>query len=300
LETAVQPKYLHFLIDLFLERWYIGYMNRLTIAERAQVVRCLVEGNSIRATVRMTGVAKNTIAKLLIELGNVCSAYMNEHLTNLACERLQVDELWSFVGCKQKNATPAKVARDGICGDVWTWIAIDADTKLIPSFMLGMRDPETARLFMEDVASRLANRVQLTSDGLKAYLKAVKAAFGNDIDYAMLIKTYGSTAEGQKRYSPAECVGIEKKTIKGDPDPKHISTSYIERQNLTVRMSNRRFTRLTNAFSKKIENHAASLAIHYMHYNFVRIHQSLRVTPAMAAGVTDRLWAIEDLVRLVD
>jgi len=183
---------------------------------------------------------------------------------------------------------------------VWTWIAIDADTKLIPSFMLGMRDPETARLFMEDVAGRLANRVQLTSDGLKAYLKAVKAAFGNDIDYAMLIKIYGNTAEGQKRYSPAECVGIEKKTIKGDPDPKHISTSYIERQNLTVRMSNRRFTRLTNAFSKKIENHAASLAIHYMHYNYVRIHQSLRITPAMAAGVTDRLWEMGDIIALLD
>jgi IS1 family transposase len=275
-------------------------MNKLDTAKRSQIISALVEGCSIRATVRMTGASKNTIAKLLLELGAVCSKYMSEHLTNLACERLQVDELWSFVGCKHKNATPEKVARDGICGDVWTWIAIDADTKLIPSFMLGMRDPETARLFMEDVASRLANRVQLTSDGLKAYLKAVKAAFGNDIDYAMLIKIYGNTAEGQKRYSPAECVGIEKKTIKGDPDPKHISTSYIERQNLTVRMSNRRFTRLTNAFSKKVENHAASLAIHYMHYNYVRIHQSLRVTPAMAAGVTDRLWAVEDLMGLLD
>jgi IS1 family transposase len=276
-------------------------MNRLDIAKQTQVVSALIEGNSIRATVRMTGVAKNTIAKLLIELGSACSNYMNEHLTNLACERLQVDELWSFVGCKQKNATPERVEKHGICGDVWTWIAIDADTKLIPSFMLGLRDPETARLFMEDLAGRLANRVQLTSDGLKAYLTAVKAAFGNDIDYAMLIKIYGTIdTEGNRRYSPAECIGIEKKVVKGRPDPKHISTSYIERQNLTVRMSNRRFTRLTNAFSKKIENHAASLAIHYMHYNFVRIHQSLRITPAMAAGVTNRLWSIEDVVNLIN
>jgi IS1 family transposase len=275
-------------------------MNKLDTAKRSHIISALVEGCSIRATVRMTGASKNTIAKLLLELGAACSAYMSEHLTNLACERLQVDELWSFVGCKQKNATPERVEKHGICGDVWTWIAIDADTKLIPSFTLGMRDPETARLFMEDVAARLANRVQLTSDGLKAYLTAVKAAFGNDIDYAMLIKIYGTIgSEGNRRYSPAECIGIEKKTIKGRPDPKHISTSYIERQNLTVRMHNRRFTRLTNAFSKKIENHAASLAIHYMHYNFVRIHQSLRVTPAMAAGVTDRLWSIEDIIGLV-
>ncbi len=274
-------------------------MNRLDIAKQTQVVSALIEGNSIRATVRMTGVAKNTIAKLLVELGTACSNYMNEHLTNLKCERLQVDELWSFVGCKQKNVTAAKVERDGICGDVWTWVAIDAETKLIPSFMIGQRDPVSARLFMEDVAARLANRVQLTTDGFKAYLSAVKAAFGNDIDYAMLIKIYGEIdAQGQRRYSPAQCIGIEKKTIKGDPDPKHISTSYVERQNLSVRMGLRRFTRLTNAFSKKIENHAASLAIHYMHYNFVRIHQTLRVTPAMAAGVTNRLWSIEDVVAL--
>jgi IS1 family transposase len=288
-------------LTFFLSADIIVYMNRLDIAKQTQVVSALIEGNSIRATVRMTGVAKNTIAKLLIELGSACSNYMNEHLTNLACERLQVDELWSFVGCKQKNATPERVEKHGICGDVWTWIAIDADTKLIPSFMLGLRDPETARLFMEDLAGRLANRVQLTSDGLKAYLTAVKAAFGNDIDYAMLIKIYGTIdTEGNRRYSPAECIGIEKKVVKGRPDPKHISTSYIERQNLTVRMSNRRFTRLTNAFSKKIENHAASLAIHYMHYNFVRIHQSLRITPAMAAGVTNRLWSIEDVVNLIN
>ena len=184
--------------------------------------------------------------------------------------------------------------------DIWTWIAIDADTKIIPSFMLGRRDAATANAFMEDLATRLANRVQLTADGLKAYLSAVKSAFGNDIDYAMLIKIYGDTTEGQKRYSPAECIGCEKNAIGGNPDPKHISTSCIERQNLTVRMANRRFTRLTNAFSKQVESHAASLAIHYMHYNFVRIHQTLRVTPAMASGVTDRLWSIEDMIQLLD
>jgi IS1 family transposase len=272
----------------------------LPIAKQIQVFSALIEGNSIRATVRMTGVAKNTIAKLLIELGAACQEYLDKTLTNLPCKLIQVDELWSFVGCKQKNATVAKVEKDGICGDVWTWIAIDADTKLIPSFMIGQRDPITARLFMEDLASRLANRVQLTSDGHKPYLKAVDAAFGDDIDYAMLIKIYGEIdTEGQRRYSPATCIGTERKAIKGNPDPKEISTSYIERQNLTVRMQNRRFTRLTNAFSKKVENHLASLAIHYAHYNFVRIHQSLRVTPAMAAGVTDHLWSMEDLVLLL-
>jgi IS1 family transposase len=248
----------------------------------------------------MTGVSKNTIAKLLVELGTACSEYMDKTLVNLPCKLIQVDELWSFVFAKQKNVKAKHFENGGYAGDVWTWVAIDADTKLIPCFMVGQRDPSAARAFMEDLAGRLANRVQLTSDGHKPYLKAVKAAFGNDIDYAMLIKIYGNNAEGQKRYSPAECLGIEKKTIKGQPDPDHISTSYIERQNLTVRMHNRRFTRLTNAFSKKVENHLASLAIHYMHYNFVRIHQTLRVTPAMAAGVTDRLWSIDNLVGLLD
>jgi IS1 family transposase len=275
-------------------------MNQLDAARRAQIVSAIVEGCSIRSIVRMTGASKNTVAKLLVELGDACSNYMSEHLTNLDCKRLQVDELWSFVGCKQKKATAERVEKRGICGDVWVWIAIDADTKLVPCFTLGMRDPETARDFMEDLAGRLANRVQLTTDGLKAYLTAVNAAFGNDIDYAMLVKIYGTIdTEGQRRYSPAECIGCERKRIKGSPDPKHISTSYVERQNLTVRMSLRRFTRLTNAFSKKVENHAAALAIFYMHYNFVRIHQTLRVTPAMAAGVTERLWSVEDIVHLL-
>jgi IS1 family transposase len=274
-------------------------MNKLDTAKRTQIISALVEGCSIRATVRMTGASKNTIAKLLVELGTACSEYMDKTLVNLPCKLIQVDELWSFVGCKQKQST-AKKLEQGHCGDVWTWVAIDADTKLIPCFMIGQRDPIAARAFMEDLAPRLANRVQLTSDGHKPYLKAVDAAFGSDIDYAMLIKIYGEIdSQGQRRYSPATCIGCEPRTITGRPDPEKISTSYIERQNLTVRMHNRRFTRLTNAFSKKVENHLASLAIHYMHYNFVRIHQTLRVTPAMAAGVTDRLWSIEDLVALL-
>ena len=274
-------------------------MNRLDIAKQTRIVSALIEGDSMRSVSRMTRASKNTIVKLLVELGAACSRYMNERLVNLNCQRLQVDEIWSFVYAKQKNVTAKHFENRKYAGDVWTWIAIDADTKLIPSFMIGQRDPETARVFMEDLAGRLANRVQLTSDGLKAYLTAVKAAFGNDIDYAMLIKVYADTSEGQKRYSPADCIGCKKETIKGRPDPEHISTSYVERQNLTLRMHNRRLTRLTNAFSKKVENHLASLAIHYMHYNFVRIHSSLRVTPAMAAGVTARLWSVEDLVRLL-
>jgi IS1 family transposase len=273
-------------------------MNKLPDAKRAQVVTAIVEGCSIRSIVRMTGVSKNTISKLLVELGAACSKYMDEHLTNLTCQRVQVDEVWGFIGCKQKAVTVQKLEK-GVCGDVWTWVAIDADTKLVPCFMIGQRDPVTARDFMEDLAGRLANRVQLTSDGLKCYLSAVKSAFGNDIDYAMLIKIYGNTPEGQKRYSPAECIGCERKRIKGNPDPDHISTSYVERQNLTVRMSLGRYTRLTNAFSKKVENHVAALAIFYMYYNFVRIHQSLRVTPAMAAGVSDRLWDVQDVVDLL-
>jgi IS1 family transposase len=273
-------------------------MNRLPIEKQIQVVSALVEGNSIRATVRMTGVSKNTIAKLLVELGAACSEYLNKTLVNLNCKRIQADEIWSFVGAKQKNVTP-KMAEKGVCGDVWTWVALDADTKLVCSWMVGPRDTGTATEFIQDLAGRLAHRVQLTTDGHKPYLTAVADGFGEDIDYAMLVKIYGNDAEGDKRYSPAVCTGCKKNAISGDPNPKHISTSYVERQNLTMRMQMRRFTRLTNAFSKKIENHVASLALHYMHYNFVRIHQTLRVTPAMAAGVTNRLWSVEDLVALV-
>lgn len=275
-------------------------MNRLDTAKRSQVIRCLIDGVSIRGTVRITGVAKNTIAKLLVELGTACSNYMDKAMRDLSCKLVQVDEVWSFVYAKQKNTRPHHFENGGYAGDVWTWVAIDAETKLVPCFMIGQRDPIAARAFMADLAGRLANRVQLTSDGHKPYLKAVDAAFGDNIDYAMLVKIYGEIdTEGQRRYSPATCIGCEAKTIKGNPDPDEISTSYIERQNLTVRMQNRRFTRLTNAFSKKVENHLASLAIHYMHYNYVRIHQSLRVTPAMAAGLTNRLWDIEEIVGLL-
>lgn len=267
---------------------------------RAQVVRCLIEGCSINSTVRMTGVAKHTILKLLVELGAACSDFLNESMQNLASQRIQVDEVWQFVGCKQKNVTANKVERDGICGDVWTWVAIDADTKLIPSWMIGQRDPITARDFMEDLASRLANRVQLTSDGLKCYLSAVKSAFGNDIDYAMLIKIYGNAEDGHKRYSPAVCIDCVRNTIKGNPDPDHISTSYVERQNLTMRMSMRRFTRLTNAFSKKIENHIASVALYMMAYNFCRKHMTLGTTPAVKAGIADHIWSVEEIVGLLE
>ncbi|MGA2186499.1 MAG: IS1 family transposase [Bryobacteraceae bacterium] len=276
-------------------------MNRLDAAKRTQVVAALVEGNSIRATVRMTGVAKNTIQKLLLELGAACSEYMDRTLVNLPCKRIQCDEIWSFVAAKQKNVTAKVAAREPNAGDVWTWVAMDADTKLIASWCVGLRDWPTARHFVMDLEARLANRVQLTTDGLKMYLYAINEAFEGDIDYAVLIKLYGSepTSGGDKRFSPAQCIGCEKKPKIGNPDPKHISTSYIERQNLTMRMQMRRFTRLTNAFSKKIENHVASIAIHYMHYNFVRIHQTLRVTPAMAAGVTDHLWSLEELIALL-
>jgi IS1 family transposase len=274
-------------------------MNKLDPKKQAQVVSALVEGNSIRATVRMTGVAKNTIAKLLVELGAACSDYLDEHLVNLSCQRIQVDEIWSFCYAKAKNVTPKIAAKNLFAGDVWTWVAIDADTKLIPSWIVGPRDGVTARIFVNDLAKRLSNRIQLTSDGLSVYLAAVEKAFRGQVDYAMLQKIYNDTAEGQKRYSPAECIGCETRVIDGDPDPAHISTSYVERQNLTMRMSMPRYTRLTNAFSKKIENHVAMVALHIMHYNYVRIHQTLRVTPAMAAGVTDCLWSVDDLTGLL-
>jgi len=274
-------------------------MNQLDSAKRAQIVSGIVEGCSIRSISRMTGCSKNTIVKLLVELGAACLEYMDKALVNLPSKRVQVDEIWSFCYAKQKNVTPAIRAKNPAAGDVWTWVAIDADTKLIPSWIVGPRDGTTARIFVNDLAKRLANRIQLTSDGLNAYLVAVEKSFHGHVDYAMLHKVYADTSEGQKRYSPAECIGCERHVIDGDPDPKHISTSYIERQNLTMRMQMRRFTRLTNAFSKKIENHVATLAIFYMHYNFVRIHQTLRVTPAMAAGVTEQLWSIENIVELL-
>jgi IS1 family transposase len=275
-------------------------INRMDTARRAQVVRCLVEGCSINSTVRMTGVSKHTILKLLLELGAACAEFLDNAMRDLHCERIQVDEIWQFVGCKQKNVTMDKIERDGVCGDVWTWTAIDADTKLIPCWMLGMRDPITARDFMHDLSSRLANRVQLTTDGLKCYLTAVDSAFNGAIDYAMLIKVYGNEPEGHKRYSPAICISCETRGITGNPDPQHISTSYVERANLTMRMNMRRFTRLTNAFSKKVENHAASIALYMMHYNFGRKHMTLGTTPAVKAGIADHIWSIEEIIGLLE
>ena len=274
-------------------------MNRLTTAKRVAVVGALVEGNSIRATARMTDVSKPTILKLLADLGPACTRYQNEHLRNLRCRRIQCDEIWQFCYAKQKNVENAKSAPEG-AGDVWTWVAIDADTKLIPAWLIGPRDLGSAYTFMMDLASRLRWRVQLTTDGLTSYLSAVEDAFGADIDYAMLRKTYGADTEAEKRYSPAKIQGCSTDIVAGDPSPKHISTSYIERQNLTMRMSMKRFARLSNGFSKKIENHAHAVALHFMHYNFARIHKTLRTTPAQAAGVTDRLWEIADIVTLLD
>jgi IS1 family transposase len=274
-------------------------MNQLTNAKRVAVVAALVEGNSIRATVRMTGVAKNTVVKLLVDLGSACARYQDETLRNLPCRRLQCDEIWSFVGAKDKNVPAEKQGKFGI-GSVWTWTAIDSATKLVPSFLVGTRDLGSAFTFISDLASRLRNRVQLTTDGHSPYLSAVEDAFGGDIDYAVLQKLYGSDPAAEKRYSPAQCIGTITKIVTGDPDPKHISTSYVERQNLTMRMSMRRFTRLTNGFSKKVENHIAAVALYFMYYNFGRVHQTLRVTPAMEAGVANHIWTIAEIVALLD
>jgi IS1 family transposase len=273
-------------------------MNRLSTNERARIVAALVEGNRLQATARMTGFARMTVERLLRELGAACATMQDEKLRDLPCKRIQCDEIWSFDYSKQKNVPVDNEGQVGY-GDVWTWVAIDADTKLVPSWRVGPRDAGTAYELMQDLASRLRNRVQLTTDGQKPYLAAVESAFGADIDYAMLVKLYGASGENETRYSPAKYLGAIPQDVTGTPDPKHISTSYVERQNFTMRMSMRRFTRLTNAFSKKVEMHVTSIALHYAYYNFVKIHQTLRVTPAMAAGVTDRLWSVEDLVGLL-
>ncbi|PZU61102.1 MAG: IS1 family transposase [Sphingobium sp.] len=276
-------------------------MNKLTIEQRAKILHLLCEGMSIRAITRLTGASKNTVAKLLIDAGKACAAYHDANVRNVKAARVQVDEIWSFTYAKQKNVATAKDAPER-AGDTWTWTALDADSKMIVSYLVGGRDAEYAMWFMDDLAARLANRVQLTSDGHRAYLEAVEGAFGADVDFAQLVKLYGSVGgkTSEVRYSPAECTGIRKRTVEGKPDAAHISTSYVERQNLTMRMHMRRFTRLTNAFSKKVENHAHAVALHMMYYNFVRIHKTLRMTPAMAAGVTDRLWEIEDIAMLVE
>lgn len=273
-------------------------MNVLTVEKRAQIVHCLVEGCSLRATARMTGVARQTVTDFLVAIGPVCSQLHDTRVRDLTSKRVQCDEIWSFVKAKDKN-----VYEDEACfgrGSVWTWTAIDAETKLCISYLVGMRDAGYAWAFMQDVRSRLSHRVQLTTDGHRSYLSAVEEAFGADVDYAMLIKLYGNDpAPTETRYSPAECTGTVVKIVEGEPDEKHISTSYVERANLTMRMGMRRFTRLTNAFSKKVENHAHAVALHFAHYNFCRVHQTLRVTPAMEAGITDHVWSIEDLCQLV-
>ncbi len=275
-------------------------MNKLTTEDRARILHLLCEGQSIRAVTRLTGASKNTVTKLLIDAGKACWAYHDANVRNVKAKRVQVDEIWSFTYAKQKNVATAKAAPAN-AGDTWTWTAIEADTKLIVSYFVGGRDGECAMWFIDDLRARLANRVQLTSDGHKAYLEAVEAAFGADIDYAQLMKIYGSAPESAKgRYSPAECTGARKEKIEGNPDPAHVSTSYVERNNLTMRMHMRRFTRLTNAFSKKVENHSYAVALHMMYYNFVRVHSKLRMSPAMAAGVAERLWEVADIVALVE
>lgn len=276
-------------------------MNKLTIKQRAQVLRALVEGNSIRATVRMTGAAKNTVVKLLADVGTACLDYQDKTLRNLTCKRIQCDEIWSFCYAKEKNVPEGKRGILGY-GDVYTWTALCADSKLVPSFMVGRRDVELAKLFISDLSQRLANRVQITTDGHKAYLKAVEGAFGSDVDYAMLVKLYGEPKgkQADRKYSPGECCGTIKGAVCGNPDEKHVSTSFVERQNLTMRMSMRRFTRLTNAFSKKIENLRHAVALHFMYYNFGRIHKTLGVTPAMAAGVADHVWTLEEIATLAE
>lgn len=275
-------------------------MNKLDPADRARILHLLCEGSSIRAVTRLTGASKVTVTKLLIDAGKACMAYHNAAVRGVKAKRVQVDEIWSFTYAKQKNVAAAKAA-PADAGDTWTWTAIDADTKLIVSYFVGDRDGESAILFMDDLAARLANRVQLTSDGHKAYLEAVEGAFGADIDYAIIDKMYGASPESAKgRYSPAECIGVKKRRVEGIPHPAHVSTSFVERSNLTMRMHMRRFTRLTNAFSKKVENHAYAVALHMMYYNFVRIHQKLRITPAMAAGVSAKLWEVSDIVALIE
>ena len=274
------------------------FMNRLDPKRRAQIVACLVEGNSIRATCRMTGAAKGTVLKLLADLGEACLAYHDANVRNLPCKRVQCDEIWAFCYAKDKNV-PASMRDNPGVGSIWTWTALCADTKIIAGFHVGTRDAACANEFMLDLAGRLASRVQLTTDGHRAYLHAVDAAFGTNIDYAMLVKQYGEERAGEARYSPAACIGAKLVPITGEPEMKHVSTSYVERSNLTIRMSQRRFTRLTNAFSKKAENLGHAVAIHVMHYNFCRIHTTIRCTPAMEAGVTDRLWSVADLIALL-
>jgi len=274
-------------------------MNRLSTEKRAQVVAALIEGNSVRGTCRLTGVCKDAVMRLIPELGTTCARLHDAVVRNVRAQHVQCDEVWSFCYAKAKNVPEQKKGTGA--GDVWTWTALDADSKLIISYLCGGRDAEWATTFMEDLASRVASRIQITTDGHRAYAEAVAGTFGFDVDYAMLIKLYGSPTDSpETRYSPAACIGTRTATLCGHPDPRHVSTSFVERQNLSMRMSIRRFTRLTKAFSKKLENHRHMVAIYFAYYNFCRVHQTLRVTPAMEAGLTDRIWSIEELVLLQD
>jgi IS1 family transposase len=271
-------------------------MNQLPLNKKVQIVNLLVEGSSLRSISRITGASINTVTKLLVDVGKACQKFHNETVVGIAAKKIQCDEIWSFVYAKEKNVPEGK---EGEAGDVWTWVGIDADTKLVVSWLVGDHSIDTAEIFMNDIASRVKNRIQLTTDALKVYLEAVESAFDGRIDYAQLIKIYGKNMQKDSKYSPPECTGVKVNRITGNPKYKDVSTSYIERQNLTMRMSIRRFTRLTNAFSKKIENHCYAIALHFVYYNFCRIHKSLRVTPAMEAGITKDLMEIEDIVKLI-
>lgn len=273
-------------------------MNRLPLSRRAQIISCLVEGNSIRSTERMTNTHRDSIMRLLVEVGNGCATIMDQEMRDLSCRRIQVDEIWAYVAKKQRWVTPQDDRRR--VGDMWTFVALDPESKLVPTYRVGKRTAPVARAFMQDLSERLANRVQLSSDGLNTYAEAVERAFGIDVDYGQAVKFYEAEPIGPGRYSPPRVTRQEVARIQGRPDRDHISTSLVERQNLTMRMAMRRFTRLTNAFSKKVENLEAAVALHFAHYNFVRIHKSLRITPAMAADVTDRLWSMEELIERID